>query len=461
MIRALAASLLSAASVIAQGWTEHTPTNPLSSPGNRAFPAMCWDAAHGYVLMFGGAPINGGVSQQTWSWNGTAWSQIPTIAPPAGGFFMQYPQYTAMSFHAPDNRVVMVDQGSTWLFTGSNWLLHPAPIVVPLLGGMPCHIAMGYDPVSQRTVLYVGATALGGTMQFVGLTYTWDGLGWTLRTTATVPYPWQFPTMAFDPGAGRLVLGTTGNGSSQFFEWTGSNWQQRFPTAAPAAPGVFATDTTHQRLVMFDGAMNVQPNHTWTLANGTLQQLSTPLEPARRFGAAMAYDPLRDRVVLFGGTPLWNYGSGTSIAFGDTWEFQLGQGASYTTYGSGCAGSRGVPHLAASFGSVPRAGQVFQATVTNVPLQGPVFLFVGLSNTNHGPIPLPFSLGVIGAPSCDLLCSGDDLALLTNVLGTAFWQWQVPPVPGATFYNQAIVFDPTANALGLTLSNGAAGTIGF
>jgi hypothetical protein len=54
--------------------------------------------------------------------------------------------------------------------------------------------------------------------------------------------------------------------------------------------------------------------------------------------------------------------------------------------------------------------------------------------------------------------------VLTNVLGSAVWQFAVPNVPnapGATFYNQAFVFDPTANALGLTTSNGGQATIGF
>ena len=63
-----------------------------------------------------------------------------------------------------------------------------------------------------------------------------------------------------------------------------------------------------------------------------------------------------------------------------------------------------------------------------------------------------------------MLASGESLFVLTNVLGSAVWQFAVPNVPnapGATFYNQAFVFGPAANGLGLTTSSGGQATIGF
>src|SRR5690349_10105161 len=189
---------------------------------------------------------------------------------------------------------------------------------------------MGLDPISNQLVLYVGSRFAGGATTFVSQTFTWDGIGWTQRATPVTPWPVERPTMAFDPAAGRLVLGTNGPTSCAFYEWTGTNWQQRLPAGAPGATGAFATDTGQQKLVMFDGVMSSSPNHTWTLANGTAQQLSTPVEPARRFGAAMAYDPVHQRTVLFGGAVVWNYALGQIFVIGDTWELQLPPGASYT-----------------------------------------------------------------------------------------------------------------------------------
>src|SRR5204863_9766642 len=97
----------------------------------------------------------------------------------------------------------------------------------------------------------------------------------------------------------------------------------------------------------------------------------------------------------------------------------------------------------------------------NLPLTGPVFLFAGVSNTTYVPTSLPLSLGFLGAPGCTALASGESLFLLTNVLGSAVWQFAVPNAPGATFYNQAFAFDPPANALGPTVSNAGQATVGF
>lgn len=458
MIRFLSVSLLVSAA-IAQGWVDRTPANAQQSPSPRTNAAMCWDPVHGYVLLFGGIQPSGG-SVETWTWNGTQWTRRLTNNPTYSIAGVGGPSAPVMTFHPPTNQVVMLsDTMVTHVWTGTDWQVLPAQTP-----GGPANflgdLALAHDPVRSQTVLYVGTR--NGLL--VSQTYLWDGTTWTLRPTATVPWPVQSPTLAFDPVVGRLVLGTSSQGITAFHEWTGTNWQQRSPANPPAAVGTFACDTARQCLVLFDGVTNGQPNHTWRLSNGVLQNLAPGLEPARRFGAAMAYDPIRQRTVMFGGAAAVTYSQQQGyqmLAHGDTWEFELGAGSSYTAYGAGCAGSRGVPTLSASFGGVPRVGQTFQATVTNLPLQGLAVMFLGLSNTTYGGTPLPFSLGVLGAPGCSVLASGDDIGLVTDVLGTGFWQWTVPNAPGASFYNQVFVFDATANALGLTTSNGGHGVIGF
>ena len=164
---------------------------------------------------------------------------------------------------------------------------------------------------------------------------------------------------------------------------------------------------------------------------------------------------------MFGGSNAWNLPNGPYLAMADTWEFELGAGASYTTYGAGCAGSRGVPTLAAQAGSLPQVGQTLQVDIGNLPFTGLVFLFLGLSDTAYGPTPLPYSLGPHGAAGCSILCSGEAPYILPNLLGSAAWQWTIPNAPGLPFYNQAFAFDPPANALGITASNAGHGVIGF
>ncbi|HLQ38768.1 MAG TPA: hypothetical protein VK348_13245, partial [Planctomycetota bacterium] len=215
----------------------------------------------------------------------------------------------------------------------------------------------------------------------------------------------------------------------------------------------------HNTVLMFDASLDPQPGHTWTFSNGSSNRLGLANEPSHRAFSAGAFDPVRGKFVLFGG-------SNSYIVFypdlGDTWEFALGAGAAYTVFGAGCAGSRGIPWIAAQGTSLPHTGRTFELHVGNLPFTGPVFVFLGLSNTSYGPTPLPFNLGGFGAPACNVLCSGDEVRLVTNVLGSAVWTFDVPPnFPGVTFYNQAFAIDPAANALGITASNGGQGTTGF
>jgi len=296
----------------------------------------------------------------------------------------------------------------------------------------------------------------------VGETVLWDGFSWTLRPTATHPFPVEQPSMTFDPVTGRLLLCTTdaANSQSYFWDWNGTNWTQRPIAPAAAAGGVLATDSAHNKVVMFDASLNAAPNHSWAITGSSAAQLGLASEPTHRQGAGCAFDPVRNRTVLFGGIngPV----NGTQVfSLADTWELELGAGASWSSFGTGCAGSRGVPTINAQGTSLPRIGQTFELHVGNVPFTGPVFLFFGLSNTNYGPTPLPFPLNCLGAPGCSVLCSGEELIVLTNVLGSAVWQRAIPSFPGLTFYNQAFAFDPAANALGLTTSNGGQGVIGL
>lgn len=91
-------------------------------------------------------------------------------------------------------------------------------------------------------------------------------------------------------------------------------------------------------------------------------------------------------------------------------------------------------------------------------------LVTGLSRTSFGPYALPFPLAAHGAPGCSLLASGDTWQLVTtNAAGRGRGFFDVPnqfSLAGLHFYNQFLVWDPAANALGFALSNGGNGAIG-
>lgn len=453
----VAFSVLAPSFALAQGWVDRTGLN---NPPPRHSHGMAYDPIRGYTVMAGGHGSTGPL-QDTWTWDGSSWTQHNASIPNTN----TSPMFnTSLAFDPISGMVTAISQtgsgSSNWsvhAWNGTNWMSHNYNII----GGQ--FSTIGYDPHRQELIAYICNHSSGQSAIHV-----WDGSTWSPRACPSVPswstssqYP--FPCLTWDPNTNRLVLTAGddfgGNTGARMYEWTGFNWLQRYPLARPLVSGATTTDLRAGCGVMFDGNTYGQgsqnPGHTWTFRSGTYQRIHTPIEPMLRAGTAMAYDSARGATVLFGGTGY------STPPFSDTWELTLGAPASYTSFGGGCPGSRGVPQLTAQGTSLPRIGTTFTAQATNLPWTGLAFLFLGLSNTSYSGTPLPANLGFLGAPACNLLCSGDEVYILPNALGSTSWSFTVPPYPGLSFYNQVLPLDPTANSLGLTLSNAARGVIGL
>lgn len=140
----------------------------------------------------------------------------------------------------------------------------------------------------------------------------------------------------------------------------------------------------------------------------------------------------------------------------------VAQGATFGPYGAGCAGTLGLPTMAAQPGSRPVFGQILTVNVNNLPF-GIALMGIGFSNTASGPLPLPFDLTVIGMTGCNLLAD----PLITDVVAggaTASWPLAVPANPGllgTVLYNQAFPLDFAANPFGFTATNGGRIKLGF
>ncbi len=141
---------------------------------------------------------------------------------------------------------------------------------------------MVYDPVTTHSVLFGGTTAIDPSTKM----------------------PYEF---------------------SDTWDWNGTIWTQLFPLHTPPARfgQAMVYDSARDRIVMFGGRSgnNKQDlNDTWVFKNGDWTQLDPPASPPARVLADAAYDPIRDRVVLFGGQTITSDNK-TSTPFYDTWEF--------------------------------------------------------------------------------------------------------------------------------------------
>ncbi len=276
-------------------WEQKSTTGP--SP--RGAHAMAFDAARGVVVLFGGGCSgSGALFGDTWTWNGTAWTQMPVAGPsPRIASAMVYDSNRAkvVLFGGYDGARFYSD---TWEWDGQAWrrLADSGPSDRDLT-------AMAYDSDRSRVVLFSGNNSPADTWE-------WDGSSWSLRSMAG-PSARFGSSMTFDSARHECVLygGTTLAGDT--WGWDGSGWIRKNPATSPSAlnEATLAFDSARQRVLLTGGSSGPTIfGETWEWDGATWTQMAG-LGPARH-GHSVAFDTLRNRLVLFGG----------GSCLGDTWE---------------------------------------------------------------------------------------------------------------------------------------------
>src|SRR5438067_931367 len=129
-------------------------------PSARQGAAMAYDAAHQQIVLFGGSNNASGGLGDTWTWDGSDWTeQSPAHSPGAS--------FSSMAYDAANGTVVLFD-GNTWTWDGSDWT-QQSPLHTPSSSG-----PIAYDAATQTVDLF-GSD---------GETWTWDGSDWTEQDPA-------------------------------------------------------------------------------------------------------------------------------------------------------------------------------------------------------------------------------------------------------------------------------------
>lgn len=163
-----------------------------------------------------------------------------------------------------------------------------------------------------------------GPLFFAALATSLGAQTWRQAAPATSPPPRATHAMATDLGTGRVLMfggWTTAGYRNDTWEYDGTDWSAvAGPGPAERARHAMAFDEFRGRIVLFGGVNAASVNNyfgdTWEYANGGWQQRTTTTFPPVRFGHAMAFDRVRQRVVMFGGRTR----SG-AIFLNDTWEW--------------------------------------------------------------------------------------------------------------------------------------------
>lgn len=428
-----------------------------TAPSARRFHSLVH--LRGTQVLFGGVDERfGTVHGDTWSYDGLAWAQLAVAGPGARQRFaacVDPSRDVLVLFGGADAHGNPL--GDTWEFDGATWRqVQPLASPSPRLGA-----AMAFEPGSGRIVLFGGgATASTPDAE----TWQYDGTTWRQALPGTSPSARQGHAMTTDTVHGvALLFGGFPAGATGFaadtWQWNGSDWQQVITATRPAT-SIFPAMTffAAHGVAVLTGATGIasQPLATWVF-DGLDWSVGPPAAPGLvgRQGHALAYDPLREMVVLFGGARI---GFGGALPLADTWELSIR--AAVEPFGTGCASAAGTPQLTAHDGDRPQLGSDFELEVA--PTSALALFVVGFSDRSFLGGPLPMDLRAFGLPGCALLVSVDWAAWAPARGDRATMTLTVPlrrALLGVELFGQALVLDPSA-AIPAATSNGARLRIG-
>jgi hypothetical protein len=343
---------------------EYDGTNWLAKPtppvGAREWPGLAFDSVRGVLVLFGGSPPQASQSfNDTWEWNGVtgAWSLRDSGAngPPGRG-------NKNLAFD-PVRGVTVVLSGYAgvfrpdhWEWNGSVWTQRH--IAIP--EARYSHV-LTYDSLRNRLVSFGGEVASAALRD---TTWEFDGSRW-IPMSGTGPSPRFGAARAFVPELGGAVIfgGVTAFAqpfspiSDELWLQSPSGWGRLDSSGLSGRAYANLHSIGNGQLLLFGGlaGSDVGKNDLWRFSNGTWSQLSLAVRPHARWGAAscvfangalavfggqfngspvvndlwlttasnpqgwlgyqflpgdspsardypmMAYDPIRDEAILFGG----------------------------------------------------------------------------------------------------------------------------------------------------------------
>ena len=316
-------------------WTQ---LQPASAPSARYDSALVWDSKRNRAVLFGGmekpqAGLNGTPKQDTWEWDPTTpgWTNRTTTGSKPS------PRYGHAMAYDPGRGVVVLVGG--WdIATGEGladvWEWDPSSGAwTQRLAGSEPNLPPGRMYASLVTDSAQDLLDLVGGLT-VSSTNPPDGEIWELNPATEAftdrtplpakgwPSPRSGPALAFCPASGKMYMfgGQDGNNVllNDLSEWDGTSWSVVASNVSP--PGrmdaAMAYDPFRKSLILFGGSTNWPSSassdyslpaellaDTWEWNSGTRQwtQLFPKSSPEPRDLHGMVTDSGRAKVLLFGG----------------------------------------------------------------------------------------------------------------------------------------------------------------
>lgn len=281
------------------------------------------------VVLFdtGNYPSFNSYLNQTWTWNGTDWTNASGVSfldpngplPGRNGHVMTYDGTNVMLFGGQSGSSAGGVLNDTWTWNGTAWTKQ-APATSPFgrYDAQAAHVTAG-------TVMFGGFGGAGNGV-YLNETWLWNGSTWSQVSFANGASPSaRIQHVMASNGTTNIYMFGGVNSAGQFLNdtWSfiGGVWTLLSPATSPSARGnaCFAYDSVNSIYVLFGGVneYNYLPE-TWTFNGTTWTQVSVAngAGPAGRSGAQMCFDTQSGKTILFGGVDgSTNYPSNSTWAF--------------------------------------------------------------------------------------------------------------------------------------------------
>jgi hypothetical protein len=306
-------------------WIDVTGALSGPSPPSSFGGVSAYDAADNETVYFGGALCLGCsvVSNATWVFSSGVWRNITdwNDSPPA----VSYP---SMDYDANAGGVVLfggndaagLPLNETWLFQGGAWtnVSYFGPAPPPRWGA-----GMAFDPQPEEngSVLFGGY----GNAGYYNDTWVWQANGgWVALNGNSIEPPQVADTaLAYDAADGYIVqFGGYGPGvgyDGETWELYSGQWWAVQPSPAPDARDLddMVYDPGLPGVVLEGGwSGSAELNNTWVFSAGAWTKEAPGLQPEARDSVGLALDGTGTTPVLVGGDNL-------TQTFNDTWVYEF------------------------------------------------------------------------------------------------------------------------------------------
>jgi hypothetical protein len=156
--------------------------NSTTGPAGHFRSGFAYDPRNGTIVLFGGS-CSGGFCyfDDTWLWNGTAWTQLhPVTSPPKGLAAMAYDPVTKQM-------ILLAQDGTVWNWSGTNWTRVESGAAPPY----GSYAGLVYDSARKNVLLWQGV----GRYEMGSQTWTYSAGQWSRRSMSS-PEPTPTPPPA-------------------------------------------------------------------------------------------------------------------------------------------------------------------------------------------------------------------------------------------------------------------------